>query len=60
MIAATGLKYNQAFDMVKSWVGRIDLTGRQLSHAMAHGFYGCRAYVILYNETDGTFGLMHN
>lgn len=60
MMAATGLNYQAAYDMLVSWCGSNKDAGRQMAHAMAHGFYGNRAYVVTYNEKSGTFGLMHN
>lgn len=58
MSAYLNLKYDKAFDVVLTLALDRASTGRQLARAMADGFYGCRRYVIKYNENDGTFSII--
>lgn len=60
MIAAAGLPHKQAFDLVHGMINDLNKTGRILAHAMAHGFYGCRSFVVYFNESSGTFGVIRD
>lgn len=60
MIAAVGLDYKQAHDLLARIATDPNPVGRKMAHAMAHGFYACRSYVVLYNESAGTFGVIHD
>lgn len=55
MLAATGLTYADLMRLLGSTDASANKFGRQAAHAMAHGFYACRSYAIVYNEQSGMF-----
>lgn len=60
MRAIISAVYSDTFTILRKWTGDDTRTGRQLAHAMAHSYYGCRDYVIFYHETDGSFSVIHS
>lgn len=55
MLAASDLTYAELMALLLANDTSATKFGRQAAHAMAHGFYACRSYAIVYNEQTGKF-----